>query len=103
MKGTKIQDRGHTGNEGNENSRPGTLQERRERRFKTGDTPGMKGTKIQDRGHTGNEGNEDSRPGTHWERRERWRSGHFDWLKRIAEVSMFRIISTFRQCRNISS
>src|SRR2546421_13039845 len=72
----KIQDRGHTGNEGNEDSRPG---------------------------HTGNEGNEDSRQGTHRERRERWRLGHFDWLKRIAEVLTFRIVSTFRRCRNVSS
>src|SRR2546430_1565668 len=50
-------------NDGNEDSRPGTHWERRERKFKTEDTPGTKGTKIQDRGHTGNEGNEDSRQG----------------------------------------
>jgi len=58
MKGTKIQDQRHTGND---DSRPGTHRERRKRRFKTGDTLGTKGTKIQDQGHTGNEGNDRDR------------------------------------------
>src|SRR2546423_1847932 len=67
---------GIQGNDGNKNSRPGTHRERRERKFKTRDTPGTKGT---------------------------MEIGSFDWLKRIAEVSTFCIILTFCQCRNVSS